>query len=276
MRTKLTMLTLVLLGVLSSREAQAFYNPSTGRWLSRDPLTDAGVLAQDYKSTLALKPKARSGKVFANIYCFVLNDSILNSDKLGLDLNIVTTASSAVTSSCCKCGPSVDWMVAAALVNMTQTFLAATPKDQRTACDNLQLKNLTAAIDAWDMSVVQTGVPAVVQGQLCNWCSTKVTFRGGCYDPGDVNYMMFGHIASLCEQELDRDWNSSSVEQQVLNAKSGRNLPVGCAAAFAVSGYDGRPVVCPWGDSKGACAPQKGSFRGNRKNWVWEPIQKRN
>ncbi len=31
------MLLLPLLGLLASRESQAFYNPSTGRWLSRDP-----------------------------------------------------------------------------------------------------------------------------------------------------------------------------------------------------------------------------------------------
>jgi hypothetical protein len=42
MRTKLFMLVLVLLGVLSSRVAQAFYNPSTGRWLSRDPIGEGG------------------------------------------------------------------------------------------------------------------------------------------------------------------------------------------------------------------------------------------
>jgi len=44
MRTKLMMLMLVLLGVMASREAQAFYNPSTGRWLNRDPLADEAVL----------------------------------------------------------------------------------------------------------------------------------------------------------------------------------------------------------------------------------------
>jgi hypothetical protein len=31
-----------LLSVLLSHEAQAFYNPSTGRWLSRDPIGDRG------------------------------------------------------------------------------------------------------------------------------------------------------------------------------------------------------------------------------------------
>jgi hypothetical protein len=33
---------LLLLGLLWRQEAQAFYNPSTGRWLSRDPVGEAG------------------------------------------------------------------------------------------------------------------------------------------------------------------------------------------------------------------------------------------
>ena len=42
MKTKqMLMLTLVLLGVSLGREAQAFYNPSTGRWLSRDPIEES-------------------------------------------------------------------------------------------------------------------------------------------------------------------------------------------------------------------------------------------
>ncbi len=57
------MLTLLLLGVSLAREAQAFYNPSTGRWLSRDPIAEKG------------------GK---NLYGFVGNDSLDKIDKLGL------------------------------------------------------------------------------------------------------------------------------------------------------------------------------------------------
>ena len=38
------LLTALLLGFLLSCEAQAFYNPSTGRWLNRDPIEEAGGL----------------------------------------------------------------------------------------------------------------------------------------------------------------------------------------------------------------------------------------
>ncbi len=43
MRLKpMMMLTVLLLGVAVAREAQAFYNPSTGRWLNRDPIGEQG------------------------------------------------------------------------------------------------------------------------------------------------------------------------------------------------------------------------------------------
>src|ERR1017187_4294143 len=60
---QMLMLTLLLLGVSLAREAQAFYNPSTGRWLSRDPIEENG------------------GK---SLYVFVGNDSINRADIVGL------------------------------------------------------------------------------------------------------------------------------------------------------------------------------------------------
>ncbi len=65
MKTKqVLVLTLLLLGVSLAREAQAFYNPSTGRWLSRDP--------------------AQEEQGGANLYGFVANDPVRFIDVLGL------------------------------------------------------------------------------------------------------------------------------------------------------------------------------------------------
>jgi len=49
----------------TAREAQAFYNPSTGRWLSRDPIGEKGGM---------------------NLSSFVLNDLVNQQDFLGLDI----------------------------------------------------------------------------------------------------------------------------------------------------------------------------------------------
>lgn len=57
-------LAVVLWCVLASMDAGAYYNPSTGRWLSRDPIEEEGGL---------------------NLYGFCLNDPITKWDYLGLD-----------------------------------------------------------------------------------------------------------------------------------------------------------------------------------------------
>jgi len=112
-------------------------------------------------------------------------------------------------------------------------------------------------------------------GAFCEPCSYRLTFRGCCYAPEDVNYMMYGHITSLCEQELGRSWSASSVQSHVEDVKNARGYPIGCSVAFALAGYDGRPVSCSSGDWKGICEPQQKRHTGNRTSWVWEPIQSR-
>jgi hypothetical protein len=57
------LLLVALLAVLCGQEAQAYYNPSTGRWLNRDPSGEDGGL---------------------NLHCAMLNDQINGIDPLGL------------------------------------------------------------------------------------------------------------------------------------------------------------------------------------------------
>jgi hypothetical protein len=63
MKTKQMLMLTLLLGVLFGREAQAFYNPSTGRWLSRDPIGERGG---------------------NNLYCAFRNEPISTFDPRGL------------------------------------------------------------------------------------------------------------------------------------------------------------------------------------------------
>lgn len=79
------MLTLLLLGVSPGREAQAFYNPSTGRWLSRDPLDELSFRSSYMNS---LRPKNRrdvqTRRPSGNEFGFVKNQSPNVVDLLGL------------------------------------------------------------------------------------------------------------------------------------------------------------------------------------------------
>jgi hypothetical protein len=84
MKTKrMLQLTLVLLGVLLGREAQAFYNPQTGRWLSRDPIGEMGFakVRRDPGNTVQQQGNG-------NCYLVVCNEMPNSYDYLGLNPNI--------------------------------------------------------------------------------------------------------------------------------------------------------------------------------------------
>jgi hypothetical protein len=92
MKTNRMILLAVLLGALFAREAQAFYNPSSGRWLNRDPLDEQGFmlltmkqqLAQSHDSEEGDEAPARHKQEQLNLYAFVHNDPIDQVDYLGL------------------------------------------------------------------------------------------------------------------------------------------------------------------------------------------------
>lgn len=101
MKTKTMLLLVLLLGVFLGQKAQAFYNPSTGRWLSRDPITELGFLLQQTGRQLFQGSKSDSPPVGVedddpdinqllvgpgglNAYGFNGNNAIIFVDYLGL------------------------------------------------------------------------------------------------------------------------------------------------------------------------------------------------
>lgn len=73
-----TVVTLACVFLFAARDAHAFYNPTTGRWLSRDPIGERGG---------------------PNFYGFVGNDAIRRQDLLGL-LSIDSKAHTVKVSKC--------------------------------------------------------------------------------------------------------------------------------------------------------------------------------
>jgi hypothetical protein len=112
MKTKRTLTALaVLLGVLLGREAQAFYNPSTGRWLSRDPVRELGGTTMALAASIEAGEGAmRDSQGVDGDYLFVRNDPHGRTDCLGL-------AEVAQNSNCCQshkdpetdCGKICRW-----------------------------------------------------------------------------------------------------------------------------------------------------------------------
>jgi RHS repeat-associated protein len=68
----------VLLGLWAAPDGLAFYNPETGRWLSRDPMGEPG-----FELVRGKTPSVLAGG--PNRYLFVQNNSISQWDYLGLD-----------------------------------------------------------------------------------------------------------------------------------------------------------------------------------------------
>jgi RHS repeat-associated protein len=257
-----------------------YYNVSAGRWLSRDPLADTRL---DHFSRAGFDSiRASVGAIgqrsqhILNPYVFIANCPILATDYLGLDVNSPPSSVSSQASCGCKCGLSVDGYVAQTLVNITQAFRSADYLTKCAACNDLWIPDSPGfVIDEWDMPTIQSGVPPVIQTSFCSPCSSRLTFRGGCYDSADVNYLMWGHITSLCNEEFG-NWSAQAVAAAVRLVKGVRGQPVGCAEALALSGFDGRPVSCSDGNSKNICQPNSKPFTGgDPNNWVWEPLRHR-
>jgi len=80
MKTKTQLVLVLLLVVLLGREAQAFYNPSIGRWLNRDPVEERGG---------------------QNLYAFVGNKATDSFDLLGLRKPRTSC------KCCCECAESI-------------------------------------------------------------------------------------------------------------------------------------------------------------------------
>lgn len=73
----------VVLGLVLCQDARAFYNPSTGRWLSRDPIGETG-----FELIRGDEVMVNPQKVEGNLVAFVSNATLDRFDYLGLNPNI--------------------------------------------------------------------------------------------------------------------------------------------------------------------------------------------
>jgi hypothetical protein len=76
-----------LLVLLAASTSSAFYDPTLGRWLNRDPLQEESFNDVHPLPSLALGPLSKRVEVRLgpNLYAFVGNDSIMRIDPYGTD-----------------------------------------------------------------------------------------------------------------------------------------------------------------------------------------------
>jgi RHS repeat-associated protein len=148
-----------------------YYQPSTGRWVSRDPLAEMGGI---------------------NVFTFVYNDSLNFTDSFGLQC-----------TTCC--GPDVTHVMNRLLDEVDKTFaMIQDASKSRKAC--VALLDPTTAGNAWDVEALkELGFSAAFykfnsgrQGTAGTECKRTVAYDGKCYQGRDVNYLLWGRAMRLC------------------------------------------------------------------------------
>ena len=164
MKTRIQLLLLALLGLVLTPAAQAYYNSSTGRWLTRDPIGEQG------------------GR---NVYAVVDNNPAARVDALGLSTYI--PRSSKPKPKCGTCGPEIGPELLKALGKVEREFGQLDDEGKRNACSKSYL------LGHWDLNF-----PPAPEGCGTGDCAGTVSVGGRCYHGSVVNYVMFGRIAKLC------------------------------------------------------------------------------
>ncbi|MFC1759462.1 RHS repeat domain-containing protein [Planctomycetota bacterium] len=128
------------------------------------------------------------------------------------------------------CGPDVTPQVTAVLTKLKTTFATFTPAKQDAVCSNIFGKSAfldtdpntgtTMGINAWDINQlhVQGWINAAPYSPPCALpssknplgCQNTVEVSGGCYYAGSVNYVVYGHLATLCG--ISRCWMQSLID----------------------------------------------------------------
>jgi len=230
--------------LLTLQIASAYYCPSTGRWLSRDPMGEPGFetlraasmvpKVGDSISTAParwIKRDSASIKSEPNIYEFAGDNPIIKIDRLGL----------------CSCGPDITSTLARTLLNVERQWEISDPTTQKTTCDHLNTPS------GWDMGALinaNFSSPCGASGS----CSHTVTVNGTCYLGSEVNYALYGKMCALCnisQPQMDFDimgWKLGSKRGPYDHQLRG-------ALAWANAGYVGWPnSEAPYSD-KSNCSP---------------------
>ncbi len=177
-----------------------YYTPSTGRWLSRDPMGEPGFeLSAGKRLRKVAGGVLRSGSFGANeqanLYAMLGNDALNSFDFLGL---------------ACGCGVDVGDALVRARQNMTDRFHNLSRKDQISACEPYILaaqgigdlitnpSALERGSKGWDLWAMTWGWNDNMKGKNSGACPNTVTIGGRCYNAWDANYYSFGVICSLC------------------------------------------------------------------------------
>lgn len=300
MKWKLMTRLLLLAGLLTgfAPVAQAFYNPSTGRWLSRDPIGEKGGV---------------------NLYGFVGNRPSTRVDPDGRQWYEPLTMA---PKPCGKCGPDVTSAVMKTLEEVEKAFLSdqnpefntllpdghhgppAPPNyHRRRSCIALfqHVPGLSAPGNAWEISPLggmgASSSPRLPPGLSSEDngtgdCARTVVFNGTCVKAGALNYIVFGKMNRLCHDQFSDqpfsvtdpiqwnvNWSWLDVWAAIYHHKFNRrndswlNEEAWAAFAFAYHGYHGSgPGYDPMPNLQGCSTAGSKQWPTVSMPWKWTGV----
>ncbi len=197
-----------------------YYNPSTGRWLSRDPIEEKGGV---------------------NLYSFVNNRPVGTVDALGLEGRSTMPKINGRPYGGCFCGPEVTAPLQRTMDRVAQEFYLWTERQKWSACEALYTISDETGVSggqAWNMEWVYA------HGRRDEIAS----FRGRCYFLSALNYALWGRANRLCDKaSWEHGWKTHYPKQQAINWAFAFKVLVNHdpsdrmvqALAFTEWGYDG-------------------------------------
>ena len=229
--------------------AQAFYNPQTGHWLSRDPIEEKGGF---------------------NVYEFTKNNPILLFDRNGLDVNSPPiTAQPPIIPPPSTAGPDITDALEATLAQVNLNW-KNNPTKHCAACKNLNAFPFNAASSSWDIKALQNlgkdGTPLSVSKPGTGEWARTVQFRYGAgtskvYWASSINYVLWGKMHALCNAEFPSAGYDLYHARLLVHLRKDFPRPIGFggdqsadADAFTQYGYNGvspESVALPAGNRLG-------------------------
>jgi len=261
MKNKILLASFVFVALFTANNASAYYSPSTGRWLSRDPNGEPGFELLRAASTVpkvgqvastASLPPSRifirdsvAAKKEPNRYVMVGNNVPNQFDVLGL--------------SSCSCGPDITQSINKMLLEVDNAYNSWSSGQQCAAC--LTLFN---PLSGWDVDFFAPG--SGYPGQGDSPCSFTFTYNGTCYYAGSLNFALFGRASSLCGYSLLTTLLAAGDWKFFYHQEDPGGVITQQAMSMASNGY-GSPATGP---EVGGCSPS--NKRGTVPlQWKWGP-----
>jgi RHS repeat-associated protein len=235
-----------------------YYNPSTGRWLNRDPIAEQGG---------------------PNVYLCAKNNPVDLIDPYGRQwYNVLRNPLYAIP--CDHCGADVT-------IAMNNT-LSEIEKTWTNWVNSKKVESCNALIDpktfkgAWIIPYLASagGTPSVwffnkPAKQGTGLCRSTVVYNGNCYQARAVHYLMFGRLFKLCNSVNWFKFNLPSAKAAVAGCKTIINPGEGEfyeeAAAFTESGYNNTlPIL----KEEFCNVRPRNKVTENVLKWHWHPNHK--